>query len=171
MSGVGKRILLGHVVGAHGIRGDVLINCYTAEAAAIADYGALSDEGGVRTFSLRVLHQTSKGVVAHIEGIADRTAAEQLKGVGLYVAREHLPDAGGGAFYHVDLIGLGAVDAHGKIIGTVVSVQNHGAGDLLEVQLEGAPHSELVPFQDAFVPEVDLAGGRLMIILPAGDKT
>lgn len=166
MTGDGKRILLGHIVGAHGIRGEVLVKCYTAEPRAIADYGTLSDESGTRSFTLRVMHISNKGTVVRIAGIADRNAAEKLKGVGLYAARDRLPDAGDETFYHVDLIGLAAVDASGKTLGTVISVQNFGAGDLIEIEFAGTDRTEFIPFQSATVPKVDIAGGRLTVILP-----
>ncbi len=167
MSGVGKPILLGHIVGAHGIRGDVLIKCYTSDPDAIADYGPLSDEGGTRSFALRVLHVSNKGVVARISGITGRTAAEHLKGIALYVTRDRLPDPGDDAFYHADLVGLSAVDTSGKTVGKVIAVRNYGAGDLLEIELEGTRQTVPIPFQSAFVPQVDIAGGRLTVILPA----
>jgi 16S rRNA processing protein RimM len=108
-------------------------------------------------------------VVARLEGVADRDAAEALKGVELYVARDRLPPAAEGEFYHADLVGLAAVDAAGKAIGTIVAVHNFGAGDLLEIKLSGASKTELVPFTDAFVPEVDIAARRVVVVLPPAE--
>ncbi len=167
------RILLGHIAGAHGIRGEVLIKTYTAAPENVGAYGPLSDESGTRTFNLKSARATQKGVVARLQGVDDRNAAEALKGIALYIERDRLPAAVDGEFYHADLIGLAAVDGDGKPFGEIVAVQNYGAGDLLEVRLAGAGRTELVPFTDAAVPAVDIAARRVVVILPseAHDET
>lgn len=162
-----RSVLLGRIVAAHGVRGDVLIKSFTAEPAAIASYGPLDDAERRRRFDVRVVRVTPKGVVARIAGVADRNGAEALRGVDLYVPRERLPEAEQDAYYHVDLIGLAACGEDGSIIGEVVAVADHGAGDLLEIRLQGSPRTELVPFTSAFVPEVDLARGRIVVRMPA----
>jgi 16S rRNA processing protein RimM len=161
------RILLGRIAGAHGIRGEVIIHAFTHPPENIAAYGPLSDEAGVRAFEIAIVHVTAKGVVARLAGVADRTAAEVLKGVTLYVERDRLPPAGDGEFYHADLIGMAAVDAEGQRIGEIVAVQNFGAGDLLEIRLAGRGQTELIPFTDASVPEVDVAGKRVVVVVPS----
>ena len=167
------RILLGHIAGAHGIRGEVLIKTYTEAPENVGAYGPLSDESGTRTFNLKSARATQKGVVARLQGVDDRNAAEALKGIALYIERDRLPAAADGEFYHADLIGLAAVDGDGKPLGEIVAVQNYGAGDLLEIRLAGTGRTELVPFTDAAVPEVDIAARRVVVILPseAHDET
>lgn len=162
-----QRVLLGRVAGAHGIRGDVTIRTFTADPAAIGAYGPLSDTSGALSLDIRVVRVTEKGVVARIKGIADRSAAERLKGVELYAERARLPAAQAREFYHADLIGLAAVDPQGRAVGEVVAVQNFGAGDLLEIRLAGSAATDLIPFTDAFVPDVDLPGGRVVVAMPA----
>ena len=166
-AGAEKRILLGRIAGAHGIRGEVLIKAYTERPEDIAAYGPL-DDGTGRSFGIKVVRVTPKGVVARIEGVRDRNAAEALDSVSLYVDRERLPALAEGEFYHADLIGLAAVDPEGRPLGEVVAVYNHGAGDILEVRLTGSGKTELVAFTDAFVPEVDLAARRAVVRLPDG---
>jgi 16S rRNA processing protein RimM len=161
------RILLGRIAGAHGIRGEVIIRAFTEPPENVAAYGPLSDEAGARTFRIESARATAKGVVARLTGIADRNAAEALKGVDLYVARDRLPSAAEGEYYHADLIGLAAVDAKGQRIGEIIAVQNFGAGDLLEIRLTGTRQTELIPFTDASVPEVDVAAKRVVVVLPA----
>jgi 16S rRNA processing protein RimM len=160
------RIVLGRIAGAHGIRGEVMIHAYTEPPENVAAYGPLSDEAGARTFRIESAHTTAKGVVARLAGVADRDAAEALKGVELYVDRDQLPPAAEGEYYRADLIGMAAVDRDGKRIGGIVAVQNYGAGDLLEIRLAGARQTELIPFTDAHVPEVDIATGRVVVVLP-----
>jgi 16S rRNA processing protein RimM len=174
-SGAGsqKRILLGRIAAAHGIRGDVLVKTFTGRPQDIAAYGPLGDGGG-RTFEIKVVRVTPKGgVVASIAGVRDRNAAEALKGTPLYVDRDRLPAPDAGEYYHADLIGLAAVDSEGRPLGEVVAVYNHGAGDLLEVRLADTAKTELVAFTDAFVPEVDLKARRVVVRLErdgAGDR-
>lgn len=164
--------MLGRIAGAHGIKGDVLVETHTADARDIAAYGPLTGERGQPAFNLRVRRVTHKGVIAHIDGVEDRDGAEALKGVGLYVARERLSNPEPGAYYHVDLVGLAAVDEKGRALGSVVSVQNFGAGDLLEIALTASRKTELVPFTNAFVPEVDMEARRIVVAWPAeNDET
>jgi 16S rRNA processing protein RimM len=173
-SDAGQRVLLGHIVGAHGIRGAVLVRTYTAEPEAIADYGPLANEAGTATYVLSVEGATAKGVICRVAGVADRTQAEKLKGVALYVARDRLPPADEGEYYHVDLIGLSAVTDAGAALGTVVSVVNYGAGDILEVRPDGASRTVLYPMLEGVVVGVDVAGGVIVLAPPeevdAGDK-
>jgi 16S rRNA processing protein RimM len=164
------RILLGRIAGARGIRGEVLIKTFTAAPENVGAYGPLSDESGTRTFKLKSARATPKGVVARLHGVDDRNGAEALKGIALYIERERLPAAAEGEFYHADLIGLAAVDGDGKPIGEIVAVQNYGAGDLLEIRLTGSSKTELVPFTDAAVPEVDIAARRVVVVMPGGGE-
>ncbi|MEZ5843629.1 MAG: ribosome maturation factor RimM [Hyphomicrobiaceae bacterium] len=164
-----KRILLGHVSAAHGVRGEMLIKSLTGDPSAIGDYGPLVDEGGGRLFHVKVVRVTPKGVVARITGVDDRNAAEALRGVKLFIDRDQLPPPDDGEFYHADLIGLAAFTPDGSAVGEVVAVQNFGAGDLLEIRLEGAARTEFVPFDKTFTPEVDVRGGRVVVLLPTVD--
>lgn len=158
-----RSVLLGVVIGAQGIRGEVKVKTFTGDPEAIGDYGPLSDAKAERRFKLKV-RRVAKGdvVIAAIQGIADRNAAEALKGTELYVSRDALPEAGDGEFYYADLVGLQAVTTDGKPLGAVVAVHNFGAGDMLEVKPEGAA-SVMVPFTDAAVPEVDLGARRVSV--------
>jgi 16S rRNA processing protein RimM len=162
-----QRILLGRIVAAHGIRGDVVIDSYAGEPGDIGAYGPLSSEDGAKHFEINVVRVTPKGVVARVAGVADRNGAEALKGTALYASRERLPEAADGEYYYADLAGLRADNEAGSRIGTVVAVQNYGAGDLLEVRLDGQSATELIPFTDAFVPVVDIAAGRVVVVMPA----
>lgn len=160
-------ILLGRITGAHGIRGEVVVHSFAAAAGDIGAYGPLTDATGKRAFKLKVVRITPKGgVIVRIAGVEDRNAAEALKGIELYVAREKLPAPAGDEFYHADLIGLDAVSPDHKPIGKIVAVQNFGAGDLLEVRREGSQSTDYVPFTDTFVPSVDIAARRVVVVMP-----
>jgi 16S rRNA processing protein RimM len=167
-----RRILLGQITGAHGIRGDILVRTFTGEPAAIAAYGPLTDASGTNLFKLRIVRVTDKGVVARLDGVTDRNGAEAVRGLELYVERSKLPATEDAEYYHADLIGLAAVAPDGVAIGRVVAVQNFGAGDLLEIQFLDGTATEFVPFTNANVPEVDLAAKRVVIVMPVmvGDQ-
>ncbi|WP_341702284.1 ribosome maturation factor RimM [Ferrovibrio sp.] len=158
-----RRLLLGAIIGAQGIRGEVKIKTFTGDPEAIGDYGPLSDAAGRRSFTVKV-HRLAKGdvVIASIRGVGDRNAAEALKGTELYVARDALPQPDDGEFYYADLVGLMAVTVAGETLGTVSAVHNFGAGDMLEVKTDSG-RSAMVPFTDDAVPEVDIAGGRVLV--------
>lgn len=160
-----RRILLGHISDAHGIKGEVLIKTHTGAPEAIGEYGPLSDAQG-RVLEIEIVRVTPKGVVARVKGVTDRTAAEALKGTELFTSRENLPDPDDDEFYHADLVGLAAVGPDGAILGTVTAVANHGAGDFIEIVLSGSRRTELIPFTKAFVPEVNIARSHILVRLP-----
>ena len=164
------RVLVARIGAAHGIRGEVRVKAFTAAPADIAAYGPLEAADGRRfeVAGLRPAAGTSPDMlVVRFRGVADRNQAEALNGLDLTVPRDRLPAAAEDEFYHADLIGLAAVLGTGEALGTIVSVQNFGAGDLLEVvPRRGA--SLFVPFTRAEVPEVDLAGGRVVVTPPPG---
>jgi len=161
-----SRVLLGRIAGAHGIRGEVLIKSFAAAPEDIGAYGPLSTEDGARAFEIVSARATNKGVVARLNGVADRNAAEALRGIALYVERDRLPPASDDEYYHADLIGMTAVTRDGAALGEVVAVHNFGAGDLIEIRLAGKTKTELYPFTDAVVPEVDVAARRVTVVPP-----
>lgn len=157
------RVLLGVVAAPHGVRGLVRIKSYTEDPMAVAAYGPLSDESGRKEYRVEALSAARGAVLARIEGVADRTAAEALRGLRLYVARDALPDAGEREWYEADLIGLKAVGTDGRDWGKVVAFHDFGAGSMMEVS-----GGTMLPFTDEAVPEIDLPGGKVVIDPPAG---
>jgi 16S rRNA processing protein RimM len=159
-------VLLGRINAAQGLRGEVRIISFTEDPESIAAYGPLTDGEG-RSFTIESLRVIKSSVLAvRLSGVADRTAAEKLKGTGLFVEKTRLPPAGENEWYYDDLVGLMAVGPGGEAIGEVAAVQNYGAGDLLEIRREGSKGALLIPFTETAVPEVDRAGGRVVVILP-----
>lgn len=160
-----ERILVGAIAGAHGVRGQVRIKSFTDDPAAVAAYGPVSDESGQKHFDLVVTGQTKGGVIARIDGIADRTAAEALRGLRLYVQRTALPATSADEYYRVDLIGLTAELADGTFYGRITNVDDYGAGDILEIaRADGT--TELLPFSGRIVPKVDIAARRVVVDPP-----
>lgn len=164
------RVVLARFGAPHGVRGEVRLKSYTETPLAVADYSPLEAPDG-REFRLTrarpAAGSSADMLVVSVEGITDRTAAEELNGLDLSVPRSRLPETAADDFYHADLIGLAAETMSGEPLGTVIAIHNHGAGDLIEIAgMAGAPI--LVPFTKANVPIVDLEGGRLTVDPPPG---
>jgi 16S rRNA processing protein RimM len=158
---------VGVIAGPRGLKGEVWVRSFTADPADIAAYGPLVDEERRRTFILQVLEAAKDRVLARIDGVADRTAAEALTGTRLFAPRAAFGEPAEEEYFQADLVGLAAETVKGERLGRVVAVQNFGAGDLLEVEVE-AGSTVLVPFTRAVVPEVDVSGGRVVVDPPPG---
>lgn len=153
----GKRVALAAVAGAHGIKGEVRLKLFSDSAESLAAHAMVSIGG--RDYALRQVRAAGKGAVASLEGVGDRSAAEALRGQLVEVDRAALPPLGEGEYYHADLIGLPCVDGQGAAIGTVIAVENYGAGDLLEVEL-GSGKKALIPFRPGIA---DLEDRRIVL--------
>lgn len=161
------RVCVGAIAGAFGVRGEVRLKSFCAEAEAIGRYAPLYSEDGATQFTLKLGKSIPNGISARLGGVTTREQADALRGVRLYADRDKLPALSEDEYYHADLIGLEVFDTGGTSLGHVSSVQNHGAGDLLELQRPGKA-SALVPFTLAIVPTVDLATGRIIADPPEG---
>ena len=155
-------VCLGRIVGAHGVRGIVRVQSHTADPDDLTAYGALSDAAGNRRFDLSVTGHVKGLLLARIEGVDERNAAEALRGTELHIARAALPPAEGEEYYHVDLLGLRAENAKGDALGRVSAIHDHGAGPIVEIQPPEGP-STLIPFTREHVPTVDIEGGRMVV--------
>src|SRR3977135_364259 len=159
------QICVARIGAPHGVRGAVKLWTFTEDPLAVKQYGPLLTKDGTRQFELTSAREAKGHLVATLKGIATREDAERLNGIELYVAREKLPDTDEDEYYHVDLIGLTAVNAANEPLGRVIAIHNFGAGDIIEI----APPSGatmLLPFTNAVVPTVDVAAGRVVIELP-----
>jgi 16S rRNA processing protein RimM len=165
---VAERICVAQIGAAHGTRGEVRLKSFTADPMAVMDYGALETEDGTATFEIESLRPAKSHWVAQLRGVRDRNAAERLANVKLFVPRDRLPATVTDEFYHADLIGLTAVTADGRQLGTVVAVHDFGAGNILELRHESKRDTVMLPFTSATVPVVDIAGGRIIIDPPDG---
>jgi len=126
-------------------------------------------ESGEETLSLTLKNATARHWIAEIEGISDRTQAEQLRGTCLYIDDDVLPAPDDGEFYIADLIGLKAVTPEGKEVGEIIAVKNFGAGDLLEIR-PSANESFYLPFTHDTVPDMvpDIERDQITVIIPEG---
>jgi len=173
-------ILMARIGAPHGIRGEVRVKGFGDDPLSFADYGPLRTAQG-KILEVERARLQKAMAITKFAGVDDRTAAEALNGTDLFVPRDALPaleDAD--EFYHADLLGLAAVDSDGETLGRIVAVPDFGAGDLLEIAPERGSEKGAtfyVPFTREAVPEIDIAGGRVVVVPPAdyedeaGDET
>jgi 16S rRNA processing protein RimM len=162
-----ERVLLGEIGAAQGLKGEVRLHSFTEEEAAITAYGPLEDETG-HVIEIEALRATPKALIARVKGVTTREGAEALTGTKLYIPRSRLPEREEEEWYHAELMGLAALDRDGVTIGTVVAIQNFGAGDLLELAPANGGPTVLIPFTRETVPEIDVEGEHLTLVPPAG---
>lgn len=160
------RILIARIGAAHGVRGEVRVKPFGDDPLSFCDYGPLETADGKRRLVVTSARLQKAMVVTRFEGIDDRTAAEALNGLDLYVPRHVLPELqDDDEFYHADLLGLEAVSPEGETIGRIVALPDFGAGTLVEIRPQGAA-SFYVPFTREAVPEIDLAAGKVTVVVP-----
>lgn len=140
-------ITLAVVIGAHGVTGEVRLKVFAEDLSAHRRFN-----GGALT--LKSVRPGNNGAIARFAEVADRNAAEALRGTELTVARDELPPLGEGEYYHADLLGLSAVSEGGDPIGTIVTVENFGAGDVLEIEKPDGKRF-MVPMRAHAVPAWD----------------
>jgi 16S rRNA processing protein RimM len=162
-------VVVARIGAAHGIKGEVRLASYTADPLDVAKYAPLTAPDGrvLKLATIRAAGGAPATVIARFAGVDDRTAAEALNGLELSVPRRALGETADDEFFHADLIGLAAITPDGAPLGTVIAVQNYGAGDLIEIA-PARGNTILIPFTTAAVPEIDVAAGRLVVDPPPG---
>jgi len=160
-------VCVGAIAAAHGIRGEVKVKPFTADPVDVGAYGPVTTDRG-QILKLKVLREQGDAVVVRIEGVADRNEAEALRGLKLFVPRDKLPAPDDeDEFYHADLLGLGVEDQAGVKLGRILSIQDFGAGDMLEIALEQGGSAYLAFTREA-VPAVEVKAGRVIANPPEG---
>lgn len=166
-----KRVCLGVISGASGVQGEVKIKPYTGAPEDVGAYGPVDlvgESGDAQTgVGIKIVRFAKDAVVARLEGVSDRDAAEALRGLELYVARAMLPGEEEDEYYHGDLVGLTVEDLEGATLGTVMAVYDFGAGEMLEVNLK-AGGIAMLPYTKAAVREVLIGEGRIIADPPDG---
>jgi 16S rRNA processing protein RimM len=143
-----RPVTLAAIIGAHGVTGELRLKLFGEGPDSLKRYKSF-DAGG-RTLTLKTVRDGPNGAVARFAEVTDRNAAEALRGTSLTVPRSALPPLEEGEYYHVDLIGLPCVTDEGEAIGAVVTVENFGACDILEIQKPGGKRF-MVPIHAAQV--------------------
>lgn len=144
-----RPVTLAVIIGAHGVTGEVRLKLFGEGVDSLRRFRAFNDSG----LTLSKLRDDGKGgAIARFVEVTDRNAAEALRGTELTVPRSELPPLGEGEYYHADLVGLAAVSDAGEPLGRVVSVENYGAGDVLDIEKPDGKRF-MVPMIEAAVPQ------------------
>ncbi|WP_051908402.1 ribosome maturation factor RimM [Candidatus Odyssella acanthamoebae] len=155
-------VCLAEITSPHGIRGAVKVKTFTEYSEDVFDYPTLRDQAG-HLYKLNLFAPKHNDLlVVTIDGVSSRDDAESLRGTKLYVDRSELPETDDNEFYYEDLVGLNVIDQSGEDIGTVLAVQNYGAGDFFDIK---TPESEIytLPFTQEAVPQVDIKAKKIII--------
>ena len=158
-----KLICVGIVTSARGIKGDLRVKSYTEKPKNLGNYGALTDKTGKMIVNIKVKEVKKDHLIIKFSGINDRTEAEKLKGLELFISEDALPKAQNDEFYHSQLIGLHVQLENGNSFGQVSAVQNFGAGDVLEIS-RPMEKSLLIPFTNELVPIIDIEAGLITLV-------
>ena len=145
-----RPVTLAAIIGAHGVAGEVRLKLFGEGIASLKGHKRFN-EGALNLVKLR---DDGKGgaAIARFAEVADRNAAEALRGTVLSVPRSALPPLAEGEYYHTDLLGLAALSDAGEPLGAVVAIENYGAGDIIEIERPDGSRF-MVPMSKAAVPE------------------
>ena len=161
-----KLIQVGQVSGGFGVKGEVRITAYTAEPMALLAYRDLLRADGSTGLTLLTARPDKVGVVGRAKEIATKEEADALRGLKLFIPRDRLPEPDEDEFYLTDLVGVEARDPDGAVLGTVRSVQNFGASDMLEIAPAAGGPTWYLPFTKDAAPELHLADGWILVVRP-----
>ena len=150
-----RPVTLAAIIGAHGVTGEVRLKLFAEGLESLTAHKSFNDGA----LTLRSLRPGNNGAIARFAEVSDRNAAEALRGTELTVPRDALPPLAEGEYYHTDLIGLPCISTDGADLGTCVTVENFGAGDLLEIERPDGKRF-MVPMKADAVPEW---GSRIVI--------
>jgi 16S rRNA processing protein RimM len=163
-----QKVCVAQIGAPHGVRGEVRLKSFTGDPLEVARYGPLETEDGAQRFEIAGLRPAKDVLIARLKGVVDRNAAEALCNVRLYLPRSRLPAPEENEFYYADLVGLAAIDAEGRALGTIVGVHNFGAGDLLEIAPAVGGATVFIPFTREAVPVVELSARRIVVDAASG---
>lgn len=157
-----QTVVVGVISGAFGVKGEVRLKSFCANPEDIAGYSPLHCEDG-NEYTVKLTRPVKGGFAARLSGIRFKDQADALRGKKLFADRALLPNLPDDEFYYADLVGLEALDTGGERIGKIAAVDNHGAGDFLEIRGPKLKNALLLPFTKQVVPTVDLAAGKVII--------
>ena len=161
------KLPIGAIVGPQGVRGQFKVKPFTATPKSLSAYGPVTTDNG-QQLMLQIISVTAKGLaIVRAKGVDTRDAAEELRGVTLYVVRESLPEPDDGEFYHADLLGMSVKGQNGVPLGSLIAIHDFGAGEIAELAPpEGS--TIMVPFGGDRLIAVDMAAKELRLSVPDG---
>jgi 16S rRNA processing protein RimM len=157
-------IFVAQVSAAVGLQGEFKLLSFMEDPFSVLEYSPLLNDKGEPALVITKAREHKGTLVVKAQDVPDRTAADKIKGLKLYIDRADLPEVEDGEYYITDLIGMKAYDASGNEVGRVMNVDNFGAGDLLDIKPLEGPSFYLL-FSDDNVPEVDLDARRIVVDL------
>lgn len=161
-----KLILVAQVAGGFGVKGEVRVTAYTADPMALMGYGVLLRADGSPGLTLTTARRDKAGVVGRAREIDTKEQADALRGLKLFIPRDRLPETDDDEFYLTDLVGLEARDPEGAVLGSVKSVQNFGADDMLEIAPAAGGPTWYIPFTREAAPDVRVPEGWVCLVRP-----
>ena len=162
-------VCIAAVAGAFGVKGEVKLKPFTDDPMACVSYGPLLNEHGETVLSVKSSRKVKAMLAVRASEVTTREQAEALKSTKLYVPRDALPQPEEEEFYYTDLIGLSVVTTEGEDCGRIKAVHDFGGGDVIEIQQIGTK-DWYHPFTKMAVPEIDIAGGRVVIEIIEADE-
>lgn len=160
-----KKLHIADIRTAHGIRGLVKMAVYLEDAKDIENYNPVQGSDG-KSYTV-ILKNSLKGEwLAEVNGIADRNQAELLRGIELYIDRDQLPETDGDEIYLEDLVGCEAINSEGHKIGEIISVDNFGASDLIEIKPIDGSKTYYLPLTEPYVQDIDIEQ-KIVVVEPA----
>ena len=162
---ISDRLLMGVIAGAHGVHGEVRVKSFTAVPDDLINMGPFTDMSGSGKYLIKFTGRSRGLLLGAVNSVRDRNSAEALRGTKLYVKRDVLPPVEEDEFYYADLVGLKVFLESNKFYGEVKSVQEYGAGDVLEIIRENG-QTDLLPFTLEIFPKIEIKANRLVIAPP-----
>ncbi len=159
------QVVVGLISGAFGVKGEIRLKSFCANPEDISNYSPLICDNG-HEYTIKITRQVKGGFAARLSGVRFKDEADALAGFKLSADRALLPNLPDDEYYYTDLIGLDVLDTGGESIGKIASVDNHGAGDILEIRGPSLKGSMLLSFTKEIVPTVDLTAGRVIVDPP-----
>lgn len=150
--------VIGKIIAPHGVKGQVKVKSYSQPKDLLLSLALMIDGGGELKLAKRGV--SKEGIICAIEGVVNRNQAEELIGRDILCSKELLPEAEEDEFYINDLLQCVVLE-NGQEVGTVVSMQNFGAGDIVEIKFKD--ESAYLPFNKQYFPEIDLAAKRIIL--------
>lgn len=157
-----KLIKVAVIMGAHGIKGEVKLHSFVENPDFFEPISSLLDSAGKKHFPIKITGKVKNAIIAKIDGVSDRNAAELLKGTELFTSASTLPTPDDGEFYHSQLIGLEARLTNNEKIGSITAIHNYGAGDIIEITMISG-EVEMLPLAEPWVGEINIAEGFIIV--------
>ncbi|MEL6830232.1 MAG: ribosome maturation factor RimM [Pseudomonadota bacterium] len=158
-----KRIIVGAIAGAHGVRGDVRVRSFTENPETLFELGDLLGESGETVLTPKSYRWAKDLFIVTPNIPRAKEEWDKLKGTQLSVPRGLLPEPEEDAFYVDDLVGMAALTSTGQDLGRVHAVLNHGAGDLIELRGGASGSGVMIPMTLEDVPDIDVVARRIII--------